>query len=422
MTSYIQFRNKLIAFIFLVMPLLFTYSLNYAQTITTSPGNWTTGANWSSGEPTNSEVANINHAMTLNTDIDIRDGGNYIISNTSPNNGSITDPSGGGDYDIEIRGTGQIDIGGTVRIGGNFTARNFGTIIVRSGDTLFVDGDFELRNDAALIVESGGVIIVEGDFETRNDAQLDVDGLIAVTGDFESRNNSAVTGTGNLQVGGTITTNNGSTVFGSSGDCDPGPCEEGSGAGLPVKLISLKAQAITSENLLVEWETLSEVNNEYFSLLISTDGKSFTEVKQIPGSGNSARRLVYQTSIAIPEADYVYLQIMQTDYDGKFQKFNPIVISTKNQSGPKASFSAYPNPGTGEQISLSFKNAFPGNYQLNIRSINGQTLHQESLAISDQFDLQNFIVYPQLSLKAGIYQISITGPSETYSTRYLVQP
>ncbi|MEX1188941.1 MAG: T9SS type A sorting domain-containing protein [Bacteroidia bacterium] len=85
---------------------------------------------------------------------------------------------------------------------------------------------------------------------------------------------------------------------------------------LPVNLLSFSA---TSQNrsVLLEWTTVSETNNEYFSVESSNDAIHFEEIARVPGAFNSNSILKYSEVDRTPYAGVSYYRLKQVDYDGE---------------------------------------------------------------------------------------------------------
>lgn len=311
---------------------LLNLSVLFSQTNTTSSGNWSNGGNWSSGVPGSGSTATITNNIDIDTDITINDG-NYTV-----NGGSMIDD--GLSRDLLIQGIGTFDINGNVTFLGNMELINMGIVTVRSGDTLRIGGNVILRNNANIFMETGSVLIVTGNLEMRNNVIGEVNGQIFVAGDFTGKNGSTISGEGNLQVSGETNFSNGSTVFGSSTDCIPGPCEYGTGVGLPIELISFEASFDNSNTLKIKWVTATEINNDYFTVSYSIDGREFNELLQTKGSGNSNVTRTYEKKISGVNYDRIYLKLRQTDFDGKYEEFSPIFLKKNNSN----SLTFYPNP------------------------------------------------------------------------------
>jgi predicted SpoU family rRNA methylase len=86
---------------------------------------------------------------------------------------------------------------------------------------------------------------------------------------------------------------------------------------LPVKLISFNA-TLANEKVNCTWETASEINNDYFTLEKSKDGRSFEAVGNVKGQGNSNRNIRYNYTDNNPFGGISYYRLKQTDFDGKY--------------------------------------------------------------------------------------------------------
>ncbi len=113
-------------------------------------------------------------------------------------------------------------------------------------------------------------------------------------------------------------------------------------APLPVELLFLTA-SVQSTGILVEWATITEVNNDFFTVERSPDGFHWEEIAQVPGAGNSSSRIDYsindQTSFS---GNLTYYRLKQTDFDGTFS-FSEIV-ALQDPFGQTSLVKVYPNP------------------------------------------------------------------------------
>ena len=99
---------------------------------------------------------------------------------------------------------------------------------------------------------------------------------------------------------------------------------------LPVSLLSFSAKSV-NDNVLISWETASELNNDYFIVERSLDGENFNEIASIEGSGNSNILLSYEFVDKQELNGVVYYRLTQFDYDGKSTVFNMISINIDNK-------------------------------------------------------------------------------------------
>ena len=95
---------------------------------------------------------------------------------------------------------------------------------------------------------------------------------------------------------------------------------------LPIELISFYGKKDKAKNVLY-WTTASETNNDYFTLLKSTDGINFEPIAKIESSGNStqASDYIFEDEHPLPEINYYQLQ--QTDINGQSSVSKTIAIN-----------------------------------------------------------------------------------------------
>ena len=93
-----------------------------------------------------------------------------------------------------------------------------------------------------------------------------------------------------------------------------------------------------------DWATVSENNNDYFTVEYSLDGVNFNSVAVVDGAGNSTEQLVYNTTISAEKYEgIVYFRLKQTDFDGQSTYSDAQVLYVQ---GADDSFVIHPNPAT----------------------------------------------------------------------------
>ncbi len=91
----------------------------------------------------------------------------------------------------------------------------------------------------------------------------------------------------------------------------------GTGIVLPIELGSIDA-VHTGRDVHVEWTTITEKNNDYFSVQRTLDGLEYSEVGIVLGAGTSTEPIDYYFIDDSPYAGKSYYRIKQVDYDGEF--------------------------------------------------------------------------------------------------------
>lgn len=98
---------------------------------------------------------------------------------------------------------------------------------------------------------------------------------------------------------------------------------------LPSELVSFYGLNNHEINSLY-WQTVSEQNNDYFTLSHSTDGYNFTQLAQLDGAGNSDQTLSYSFDHIRPAAGINYYRLSSTDFDGTTYQKGVIAVNTKS--------------------------------------------------------------------------------------------
>jgi hypothetical protein len=122
------------------------------------------------------------------------------------------------------------------------------------------------------------------------------------------------------------------------------------GSGLPVDLISFEG-SLDMDQVILEWVTLSELNNDFFEIERSSDGLNFYSIGKVMGNGTTSDRHVYQyIDINISGALSYYYRLSQKDFDGAVEYFSTIFVPLGNRE--LTQFMIYPNPVTSDRIAL----------------------------------------------------------------------
>ena len=97
---------------------------------------------------------------------------------------------------------------------------------------------------------------------------------------------------------------------------------------LPIELLYFKGKKTESGNLL-EWETATETNNDYYTIYRSNYPIDWNDIVQIDGSGTSLKinKYSFLDRDYINEINYYYLR--QTDFDGRIKEYEIISIDNR---------------------------------------------------------------------------------------------
>lgn len=106
-------------------------------------------------------------------------------------------------------------------------------------------------------------------------------------------------------------------------------------AALPISLIYFDASLI-GKVVLIKWKTVTEKNNDYFTIEKTTDWENFEIVGKIDDSGNSHSLKSYEIYDFNIDQLIIYYRLTQTDYNGNTTYYKLISINnTKGQNVKK---------------------------------------------------------------------------------------
>jgi hypothetical protein len=214
-----------------------------------------------------------------------------------------------------------------------------------------------------------------------------------------------------LSIGGSVTTSSG-TIY-NNAECV-------TSAALPIELLSFTGEYY-NQSVVLEWITATEINNDYFEVLRSTNGMSYEVLETIDGGGNSTAMLAYDFTDSNPADGTNYYMLRQTDYDGQFEEYGPEVVHVLNAVDESMCvLTVYPNPCPGNcRAKLSECSTGSSEIRLMMTDATGHIIN-EIYAIRDydgSFDIQ---IDTSNNLKPGLYIITTVLGEEKISEKLMV--
>ena len=134
---------------------------------------------------------------------------------------------------------------------------------------------------------------------------------------------------------------------------------------LPIQLADFTIAPLSHPTLL--WTTLSELNNDYFSIAHSHDGISYQEIAKVNGQGTSDKQNDYTYTDLTPFHGMNYYRLSQVDLDGAINTY-PI----KSVLVPIKEIAVYPTLFS-QKINLELPADIAKNWQWSISDLNGHT-------------------------------------------------
>lgn len=419
-----------------LIAIIFIYSTAFlsnlsAQTFTTiNDGDWTNSTNvWSTDGLTpcgcspspdiNGFDVVIRHDINMNVDINfksssdsviVRSGGslsnfNFLINVTTgflyTESGSsvnikelIVGPSGKCDFSGDILTQVKWSIDGTVNL---------------SAEARVIDENLEIKSGGTVNLLPGAELILENK-DLLNDGTLNIDNACVSVeqGTIENKGGASVTGTGLIQtlVGDIINSGSWSTTVDW--------CAAGSGSGLPIpedcsvtcasfKFLPIELKVFDAKvyngDVVLNWTTTSELNNDYFSVERSINGYDFQEVFKMSGAGNSSEELYYSVTDESPYIGTSYYRLKQTDFDGttSYSTLKAVNIEYNSMT------SIFPNPASDGFVNVKVSDLGNDDVIISFHNLLGSLVHSE-IHSSDAGNLNTTISVEQLP--AGVYMMT----------------
>ncbi len=174
---------------------------------------------------------------------------------------------------------------------------------------------------------------------------------------------------------------------------------------LPVKLLDFSA-SIVSSNVNVKWTTTSEINNDYFNVEKSLDGKNWSVIGTVKGAGNTEALTNYNFVDANPIMGMQYYRLQQNDINGDFTYSAIAPVNFTNTV--TSQISIFPMPAS-NFINVELTGV--SEMSVTIYNTNGQKVFEATSGNLQTIDIQDF--------NAGLYIIEVKADNNVISSKFL---
>lgn len=198
----------------------------------------------------------------------------------------------------------------------------------------------------------------------------------------------------------------GSQLTGDVFDCMP--------ASLPVELVDFDAWATPVQQVELNWQTESELDNDYFAIERSADGLYFKEITRTKGAGTYLGTLDYKALDERPFIGDNYYRLRQVDFDGT-TTYTEIRHVFLERSKEPIAVSVYPNP-TDSWLQIAFTQPLAQEGQLELYNLAGQivqSIELEAGAFQQELNL--------IDLAKGTYLLRVHMDDQIRTQKVVVQ-
>lgn len=266
------------------------------------------------------------------------------------------------------------------------------TFIIDAGGSFSLLGNASITGSGSLTVSSGASLTVTGNLTLSGGGDATVNGVVSVSGTLSIGGpGSDICGTGSIKAG----------AMSGSANCAGTPFG-GSLSVLPIELIDFYGTCL-SNGVQLNWNTASELNNDYFLIEKSSNGIDWKLTTKIGGNGtsNSMHAYIY-TDNSVNSTELNYYRMSQVDFDGKKTVFKMIDVNC-NYTIPDRMI-LYPNPASTElNIHIDVKEQSANSIIKLINNI-GQIVMETKVDLIKGINSFNFLV----DFESGTYTILFT--------------
>jgi len=171
----------------------------------------------------------------------------------------------------------------------------------------------------------------------------------------------------------------------------------GTGEGwLPIELAEFTAGRAGS-TIVLNWTTLTETNNEYFTVQRSGNGSIFENLAEIFGAGTTTVPQYYSYIDNAPLAGVSYYRLKQTDFNGEYSYSYIVPVYFQNAAKTFEVFKTQSNGIT--RLECKFANVASSNYVI-VHSVTGRSEFEKMVAPHTPA----YVI--ELPLPPGVYLVS----------------
>lgn len=174
-----------------------------------------------------------------------------------------------------------------------------------------------------------------------------------------------------------------------------------------VKYERIEADQI-EDQVSVRWLTVSEFDNDFFTIQRSLDGElTWEDLGNVSSTGSIPNVETYEFVDEDPAQGTIHYRLRQTDFDGTYTYSHSVSVFVEFFAGEEESeIQVYPNPSD-ENVTLETSTTFSESVSIIMTDISGKTI-----SISTEVNDQQIKVQPTNKLM-GLYFIMVTDQQKT---------
>ncbi|GJM35523.1 MAG: hypothetical protein DHS20C18_45240 [Saprospiraceae bacterium] len=201
-----------------------------------------------------------------------------------------------------------------------------------------------------------------------------------------------------------------------SGNYSPGR-NNANGTPLPINLLSFNAKA-QDDDILLNWRTASEVNNDYMAVERSQDGREYREIGRVQGQGTTHEAQTYHFADKNPLRGVNFYRLRQVDFDGQYEYHRVVAIDFTSKLNVEEDLQVFPT-AVHQLLNVRYMGTLDADVTLQIIGLDGRVWEQQALqvfkdnAFSGELDVS--------VLPVGIYVLRLQNGPAVVNKRFVKQ-
>jgi hypothetical protein len=184
---------------------------------------------------------------------------------------------------------------------------------------------------------------------------------------------------------------------------------------LPVGLVDFAGHRV-NQFVNLNWQTLSEIRNDYFTVYRSVDGVNWTSIATLDGKTVSEELTNYGYSDDFQSSNDVYYRLGQTDEDGNETYLKEISIAP--DFGENTSLTVIPNPVSNGVCELKYVAKRTETSEIFVYDYLGALIFKQNF---DTYKGDNSFDMDLSKLKKGVYLVRIQNSVENSDARIVIK-
>lgn len=183
---------------------------------------------------------------------------------------------------------------------------------------------------------------------------------------------------------------------------------------LPVRLTTLTAVK-TAAGVQLNWQVMNEADVVSYTVERSANGNTFTAlVSQSPSLNNGS--IAAYNYLDQSATGTVYYRIRSVDKDGSVSYS---MIAKLNLAVANSRLEVYPNPATGDRITLALSGLEKGKYQISLVDLSGRIVLHQQVNV-DGGSYTGTLQLPS-AIATGIYNLKVSGSTTSLTERIVIR-